>query len=216
MEYLKDVLKKKEEHYLLHYVDGEAVFGDGAKAIVPAGIEIEKRRDLMSVNKESDRQHDKFMISLPASVVTEEEKAEFKRKIMELWMLDGVVDPEDIILLDRRDYTNGDLFMLAQRSFENVKKTNTGLRVILGDVDYTDENILQINLSPEAKTNINQYEVFVNLVLTKDKEELLRIIDGLDNKSGNLYIYLPKVEAVDLEAEVKNYHRYVREILVKA
>jgi hypothetical protein len=106
--------------------------------------------------------------------------------------------------------------MLAQRSFENVKKTNTGLRVILGDVDYTDENILQIDLSPEAKTDINQYEVFVNLVLTKDKEELLRIIDGLDNKSGNLYIYLPKVEAVDLEAEVKNYHRYVREILVKA
>ena len=216
VEYLKDILKEKEEHYLLHYIDGEAILTEGAKALIPAGIEIARRRQMMGVDSKSDRQYDRIMITLPESVKTDEEKLEFKNMIMSLWMLDGVLAREDIVLIERKDYDNAELFVLAQRSFKNVRRDNTGIRVVLGELEYSDTNILQVNLSPEAKTNINQYEVFVNLVLSKDKNDLIGIIDGLNNETGKLFIYLPKVEAYDLEAEVKNYYRYIQEILVRA
>jgi hypothetical protein len=216
VEYLKSILKKKEEHYLLHYVDGETVFSDKARSILPAGMEIEKRREMMNVTRKADKQHDKFFVALPSSVKTEAEKQDFKERFMKAWMLENVVGEDAVTLLDRAEYTASDIYNKALKTFKGVRKDNTGIRVVTGQLGYDDKDLILLELAEKAKNNINQYEVFVNLVLSKAAGKLLDIISGLENREGKRFIYLPAIEAIDLEEEVREYYRYVREVLVKA
>jgi hypothetical protein len=46
---------------------------------------------------------------------------------------------------------------------------------------------------------------------------ILDKVQGLSKENGyRLYIYLPRIEEINLEKEIKNYERYVLEVLVKA
>jgi len=219
VEYMRDILKKKEEHYLLHFIDGEAALADKARSIIPMGMEIAKRRELMNVTREMDIKllHDKFFVTLPANVKTEEEKLAFTKEIMKIWMLENVVDEkEDIVLLDAKEYSTSDIFKMAELSSKKVSKDNTGIRVITGVLIYDDDKLIQLALDSKATNNINQYEVFVNMVLGKAPERLLGLVPGLNNVVGRLFTYLPKIQAIDLEEEMRNYYRYVKEVLVRA
>jgi hypothetical protein len=135
---------------------------------------------------------------------------------MKAWMLENVVGEDAVTLLDRAEYTASDIYNKALKTFKGVRKDNTGIRVVTGQLGYDDKDLILLELAEKAKNNINQYEVFVNLVLSKAAGKLLDIISGLENREGKRFIYLPAIEAIDLEEEVREYYRYVREVLVKA
>ena len=216
MNYTPAALDDVKEHQLVHYADGETVL-DTAKAIVPPGLEIARRRKRMRVDISTDRQNDRFMVMAPKNVVTDSEKAEFKKRLMELWMLEGLVSERDIVILDRREegYTNSELFGMVKAVVPGADADNTGFRVIAGDLGYEDKSILQVNLAPEAASNFNQYEVFVNLLLT-GKSGTLDDLAEVEIVEGRLYIYLPKARPVDFETEVRNYYEKYREVLIRA
>ena len=76
----------------MHYIDGETVLSNKGKTIIPMGMEIRKRRELMNVTKDKDVQYDKFFVTSPSRVKTDEEKQIFKKELIKLWMLEDVVD----------------------------------------------------------------------------------------------------------------------------
>ncbi|KJJ83357.1 membrane protein [Candidatus Omnitrophus magneticus] len=59
-------------------------------------------------------------------------------------------------------------------------------------------------------------------MMSKGDDDKLWISDGKieqiekDGKKYNIYKYLPKMQAIDYEKEVKNYEKYIQEILIKA
>ena len=219
VKYFKDAIDSKEEYYLIHYADGEAVLSERKGATVPPGLEIQRRRNLMKVAQDTDKQHDKFMIMAPRGVVTPQEKEVFKDKLLEAWMLQGVVAGDDIIVLDRKaeGYATSELYGMVKDANISATHTNTGVRCLVGELHYDLESMLQIQLSPEATSNINQYEVFVNLLISGDAG-MLSNIQGLitQDGSGRLFIYMPQIKAIDFEAEVRAYERYVQEVLIRA
>ncbi len=177
----------------------------------------------MRVDRDTDLQHDKFMVMAPAGVATGSEKEAFKKALIDMWMLDGVVNPEDIVILDRKEkgYSTSELFGMVNSANDKALSANTGFRTMAGSLNYDEAaaaiGILQIDLSPEASSNINQYEVLMNLIVSGDKAAILKLIPGLtDSGRGMLFVYLPRAKAVDLEEEVRNYDRYVTEVLVRA
>jgi hypothetical protein len=60
------------------------------------------------------------------------------------------------------------------------------------------------------------YKMTIEIISNNDQVPGFAGVDVAKIKGYNIFIYLPKVEAVDLEAEVKNYERYVMEVLIKA
>ncbi|MFC1548862.1 class II fructose-bisphosphate aldolase, partial [Candidatus Omnitrophota bacterium] len=217
LKYGPAVLDEKNEHYLVHYAEGDKALDAAQGAIVPAGLEIARRRERMKVTIDTDKQRDRFMIMAPKDAVTEAEKAEFKKRLIELWMLDGLVNEEDIAILDWKEegYTNSDLFRMTQTVVPAASVQNTGIRVISGDLVYDNKAVLQVNLDPTATSNLNQYEVFVNLLLT-GKPGILNGMAELRSEGGKLYIYLPKARPIDFENEVRNYYEKYREVLIRA
>ncbi|MGB2650779.1 MAG: class II fructose-bisphosphate aldolase [Candidatus Omnitrophota bacterium] len=217
VDYKPAAINEKDDHYLLHYAEGEKILDAAHGAIVPAGLEIARRRERMKVTIDTDRQRDRFMVMAPENVVTETEKAEFKERLIELWMLDGLVKGEDIVILDWKEegYTNSDLFGMTQSVASEANVQNTGIRVISGDLGYSNKALLQVNLSSKAANNLNQYEVFVNLLLT-GKPGRLTGLAKLDLTEGRLFIYLPKARPIDFENEVRNYYEKYREVLIRA
>ncbi|MDP8299153.1 MAG: hypothetical protein P9L88_04545 [Candidatus Tantalella remota] len=218
------VLHSKKGHYFLHYADGNSLLEDSRnKAIVPPGLEIITRRGMMRVSREEDLHSDRFFVVAPDGVTSREEKKEFKKELIELWMLEGVVGEDDIILLDRRGkaYTASELFALHVAEAPGADRRNSGFRCISGELEYDEEaavnELVQVNLHPEAKSNINQYQVFVNLVMTKGKRAGLHSNLLTPMGMGRLYMFLPKANPVDLENEIRHYYdRFMKEILVKA
>jgi len=226
VEYIKDIAKKRNEHYLVHFADGEDLLSGKGPMIVPPGLEIERRREAEKIEDKIDPNHDKFFIVAPEGTSTKEEINTFKRGVMDLWMLEGVVSEDDIIILPRKKegYTTSDLYkLLADHAKDGIEpaSSNTGFMSLSGNLRYDDsaaeKDLLQLNIAPEAKSNINQYTVFVNLVLSREENEISYRIEGLEEIKSGLYIYLPEARAIDLEREVRNYYyRHLREILVKA
>lgn len=216
-QYLPSALENREGHYLVHYADGNAVLDAAHGAVVPAGLEILRRREMMKVNRDTDRQHDRFMVMAPENVVTDAEKEEFRNKLMEMWMLEGVIDIEDVVILDHKEegYTNGELFGTIRAALPAADVKNTGFRCIAGELGYDNDEILQVNLAPEANNNINQYEVFVNLLLTGEPGKIAGHAE-LKAERGKLYIYLPQARPIDFEEEVRNYYEKYREVLIRA
>jgi len=215
-------------HVLVHFADGEAVESGKGPVVVPPGLEIQRRRDRQEVNKLLDPNMDKFFIVAPEAGMDKEKKEEFRRKIMDLWMLDGVVDESDVVILDRKKgpYKTIDLYgILSDRHKKQVDVSNTGFRCLNGELEYDDwaasEDILQVELSKGSTSSLNQYEVFVNLLLTREEGDLdyPEHVDGLTRigEKGGLYTYLPRARAVDLEEEVRRYYdRCLRQALIRA
>ncbi|MGB2600640.1 MAG: hypothetical protein WBD12_01345, partial [Candidatus Omnitrophota bacterium] len=216
MNYRPEALDEENGHYCVHYADGDKVL-ENARTIIPAGLEIARRRKRMKVNAETDKQNDRFMVMAPANVVTDAEKNEFKKKLIDLWMLEGVVKEEDIVILDRRDggYTNSELFDLVKSAAPQADTTNAGFRVIAGELGYENKQLLQVDLAEKATSNFNQYEVFVNLLLTGKSGNLVGLAK-IKLVEGRLFIYLPQARPIDFENEVRNYYEKCREVLIRA
>ncbi|MBD3296311.1 MAG: hypothetical protein GF392_02970 [Candidatus Omnitrophica bacterium] len=210
--------EKRDIHYLVHYEDGQRLTDKKAGTVLPVGLEIEKRRKRMDVSRRDDPLRDRIFVMAPSGTVTGSQKAVFKRELTRAWMLNGVVDPENVVILDRREggYTNTDIFHLLRSGEEEATKKNTGIRTLRGELGYEDGTLLQIDMVPGARNNINQYEILVNL-LVSDEGEGLSGIPGLNKgEKGRLFVYIPQASPVDLEAEIRNYQQYIREVLVKA
>ncbi|MFH1846292.1 MAG: PEP/pyruvate-binding domain-containing protein [Candidatus Omnitrophota bacterium] len=219
LKFTPEVKASAEEHYLIHYADGRELL-NRTRTIVPLGLEIQKRRQKMKVSRSKDKFYDKIFVMAPERVVSDEDKAIFKQTLIKLWMLEGVLNDTDVHVIDRHDggYSTSEIYgRVFLSSGEVANKGNTGFNCIAGELEYDKEDFLQINLGQGAKNNINQYEVFVNLLISKDKDWINGLNKGtLVSINGSLYLYLSGVEAIDLEAEIRNYERYVLEVLVKA
>jgi hypothetical protein len=229
VRYFKNLMESRKEHYLIHFAEGDALLAEGALSLVPAGLEITRRRQIMGVDKETDRQHDKFIIAAPIGIKTDEQKAIFKEKLMEAWMLNGVIDPSDMKIVDNRsrkaieEFRTDELMRIAQRMSPGTDADDideyykiAGVRIMAGEATYTDDNLIQLELSPKATSNVNQYEVFVNLVVSGRDDDVLPAVEGLYRSRGRCFIYLPEIEAINFQDEIENYNRYVREVLIKA
>ena len=228
VEYIPDVSKVKGDHYMVHYADGDVIMDEQrSKAIMPVGLEIQKRRQTMKVTRDNDTAHDKFYIMLPKDIKTPEAKRIFKDNLMSRWMLDGVVGEEDIVLLPYKEegYMTFELYdkLRVDNTGENINVDNTGFRTIMSRLNYDigaqQSKILQVDLDmsdrAKAASNLNQYEVFVNLLISRDIEALDRI-QGLTEGVGRLFVYAPKAEIIDLERAVRAYETYVTQVLIKA
>ncbi|MFH1553146.1 MAG: class II D-tagatose-bisphosphate aldolase, non-catalytic subunit [Candidatus Omnitrophota bacterium] len=222
-EYIEGALHSSGMHYLAHYADGQAILSGKGPAIVPAGLEIQKRREFQKVSRQMDTYHDKFFIVAPEEGMTSEEKERFKTDMMDLWMLDGVVSREDVFILDRRGeaYRTSELYLMLDDGNSGVTKTNAGFRCLNGSLEYdkatADLDLLQVDISQEAASNVNQYEVFVNLLISREAGDGLYSVPGLTKDGRGLYIYLPEAKEVDLEDRIRKYYdRYVKEVRVKA
>ena len=214
-------IPNKTEHYLIHYADGTDLKEDDKFWTMPVGTEITRRRELMKVSKDTDTKHDRFFVMAPENVKTDEEKEEFKDKIVALWMLEDVVDRDAIVILERKEdgYTSTELLGRLKNTSPEAKVHNSGIRCISGDIKYDNGDVLQVKLDARSKNSLNQYEIFVKLLVSSPEERAMLEsgIDGLTRQgSGNLYIYLPQAEPVDLEKEVRKYQRYAIQVLIKA
>jgi MoaA/NifB/PqqE/SkfB family radical SAM enzyme/uncharacterized protein with ATP-grasp and redox domains len=225
VEYLDKVVESTGKHYLAHFADGQAVMDGKGAIVIPPGLEIRKRREMQGVDRMLDDNLDRFYIVAPENVKTDDEKDQFKRKLMETWMLDGVVSAEDVIILDRKSpdksYSASELYKMVQSEYSDATSKNTGIRCIKGHLEYDNaaekENILQIGIASEAISTVNMYEVFVNLLLSREDGDMDYTVIGLQKMAKGLYIYLPFARPLDLEKEIRHYHdRFVKEVLIKA
>ena len=218
IEYESSVQSNKDKHYLVHFADGKELLNPEAPAVVPPGLEILKRREKQGVDIDSDPNRDIFFIVVPEG----REKDEFKQEIMELWMLIGVVGEDDVRILPRTDsgkYRSIDLCTMIGE--EDVDPINTGIRCLTGGLDYDRlskaRKLLQIDISPQAKTTLDQYEIFVNLLLFKGSDGIRYTPEGLEEDADGRYIYIRKAAPVELEDEVRKYHyMYIKQVLIKA
>jgi hypothetical protein len=236
LEYVSRITENANRHYFTHFADGQEIISRKGPDIVPVGLEIRERRNLQRVKKLHDMNLDKFYIVAPEGVRTDEEKEDFKTRLMDLWMLDGdelneeVVSREDVVILDRKEagYRTSDIYhMLEEENKGEVDPVNTGIRCLTGELEYdkpaADKGILQVNVAEDVSSNLNQYEVFVNLLLSREKNDMRYSVSGLqklnaeDAKHG-LYLYgLPRAKKLDLETEIRKYYdRFLEEILVRA
>ena len=192
--------------------------------MVPAGLEIGQRRNRQKTGRDKDPNTDCFFIMAPEGVSTADERERFRDRVMDLWMLEGVVSRDNVVILDRREggYTTSEIFtMLTDKFGRTVKISNTGLRCAGGKLEYDAEaeakQLLQVDISEKAACNLDQYKVLVNLLFTRNRQGQAFQADGLERVRGALYLYMPAARAVDLEREVRSYYdRYRGEVLVRA
>ncbi|MFH1846285.1 MAG: HAD family hydrolase [Candidatus Omnitrophota bacterium] len=221
VEYLKRAVDNRKTHYLVHFADGANIYLKDGSTIIPPGLEIEKRRRQQGLTVSSDPNKDKFFIVAPEKNMTREEKDTFKRMLMDIWMLDRIVSEDDVVILDRAQYETGDIYTKLSNACEGVDPLNTGFRCINGSLKYSTiaskYNLLQINMSPEAMSNVNQYEIFFNLLISREQGDMEYLVPGLEEKPSGLFVYKPKTRAFDLESNIRRYYeRYLREVMIKA
>ncbi|MDP8298582.1 MAG: Glu/Leu/Phe/Val dehydrogenase dimerization domain-containing protein [Candidatus Tantalella remota] len=224
VEYLKKVDKNSGKYYLAHFADGQDIISGRGPAIIPPGLEVQKRREKQGVAQANDGINDRFFIVAPEGVVTDGEKAEFKSKLMDIWMLDGVISDGSMTILDRKNdaYTASELHSLLAREFpDGASYVNSGVRCVTGDLEYDGEagkaGLIQVNMDSSASSNINQYEVLVNLVYSREDGHEGFATEGLERVGKGLYVYLPAARPVDLEREIRSYYeRCLREVLIRA
>ena len=217
MGYTPSTLKNTDKHYFVHFADGDEILNMDAPAIIPPGLEIEKRRQKMKVAGDADPNEDRFFIVLPEG----KEKKAFKKEIMDLWMLDGVVSDDNVVILNRElvGYKTSDLLLSLEEPEAN--RENTGFRTLTSGLEYDDlaksMDLLQVDVPLGARSTLDQYEVFVNLILMRDEDGIRYKPSGLQKLEGGRYLYIRKAHPVDLEDEVRRYYFiYVRQVLIKA
>lgn len=224
MEYISDVVNDTKTRYLVHFADiSDAIDGKGA-LVIPPGLEIQKRRETQKVDRRIDTYKDKFFIVAPRAGMSVCEKDRFRKRVMDIWMLHGVVSVSDVVILDRKEnaYTASELYNEARKTYEGVGVDNAGFRVLAGKLEYDTsaaaKEMLMLELGEGASTNMNQYEVFVNLMVFGDESYDEYKVDGLKQSvGGRHYIYMPSAMPVNIETEMRSYYeRYVREVMVRA
>ncbi|MFC1570832.1 hypothetical protein ACFL4E_03515, partial [Candidatus Omnitrophota bacterium] len=215
--YTSSTLENTDKHYFVHFADGNEILSLEGPAIIPPGLEVEKRREKMGVTRKTDPHQDTFYIVVPEG----KDKEEFKKEIMELWMLDGVVSEDNVIILDRQltGYRTSDLLINLKEPEAN--QSNTGFRSLTSGLEYDDlaksMDLLQVEVPSGASSTLDQYEVFVNLTLMRDEDGIRYKPSGLRRIRGSQYIYTRKAHPVDLEDEVRRYYyMYVKQVLIKA
>ena len=223
-EYTPAVITDKDLHYLIHFADGEKIFK--GTSIVPVGLEIERRRASQGVTRENDPNKDKFVIVLPEG----REEEEFKKEIMKLWMLEGVVSEEDVEILPATEigYTTADVFtLLSTGGAVGMVPFNFGIRCLTEGLEYDDisgiMDVLQIDIDPSSTSTLNQYEILVNFLFARRdaKEKGQSRVDYIPMElemgpKGN-YIFVRNASPIDLEKEVRLYYDiYRKQVLIKA
>ncbi|MBD3379605.1 MAG: radical SAM protein, partial [Candidatus Omnitrophica bacterium] len=218
--------KNGRTHYLAHFADWKAVVNGDKKGIVPPGLEIEERRSLMNIaNKEEDLYKDKFFIAAPRNVVTESEKAAFRHKVIELWMLEGIVEEDDLVVLPAKDepYGTSEILNALKASVGQkavVEPSNAAVRCLAGELRYDkaaeEKGVVQLNIAQNASSTVYTYRVLVNLLIHKGSRKIY-IEKGLRSIISGLFVFCPQITKIHLEDEIRRYYdRFVKEIAVKA
>jgi len=139
-------------------------------------------------------------------------------------MLEGVVSDEDVHILERTDgaWQTSDLyFELSKEVGKDIDFLNSGFRCLNGELEYDLRaqalNLLQVDISREASSTINQYEILLNLLVSRaNNDEEYRAINLKHGKFG-YYIYEPDIRPVNLEKEIRKYYeRYLSQVIIKA
>lgn len=240
--YLDRVLENRQAHFLAHYADGRDIYSG---KVLPVGLEIEKRRRAQEVNRFTDVNKDILFIVAPedwrreaedkwgpevgerdryVEEYVDERMAKFKKELMKIWMLDGVIAEDDILVLPRIEpgYKTMDIYgMLKNQYGAVINSRNTGVRCITGGLEYDDISskmeLLQINLHYMAASTVSQYEVFVNLLTSRSYDEKGYSFPGLVREKGALFNYLLEdVPRVFLDELRKYYDLYRKEFAIKA
>ncbi|RKY41049.1 MAG: phosphoglycerate kinase, partial [Candidatus Makaraimicrobium thalassicum] len=132
---------------------------------------------------------------------------------------------------DRMILTGGDATLTPEQVLRRIAE-RTGIeeaqlrgRLAIGqkagiiDVDTEQpEDIFREVLFVQLEKGLASQLYKMMLEIMANADETPKAVDGqLERVKGfKFYLYLPKVEAIDLETEVRNYERYVLEVLVKA
>ncbi|MDD4012955.1 MAG: radical SAM protein [Candidatus Omnitrophica bacterium] len=215
-----------KQKYLFHYADGSQLESGRCPAIMPVGLEIEKRRHVQKVSRGTDMIMDVLFISVPRDDMTPEERLEFKETVMDMWMLEGVVDEDKVILVERTNVGDEGRGISTQffrdtleLSLGRIDPKDCVARSLAGDIDAGTDEMTTLVLSSDAGNNFGQYEVMTNLLM----DEFLRVqylnrailMNREDEKS--VFIYIPRSGQVDLEDEIRHYYdMYEKQVLIKA
>ena len=224
IELIATSMKKDRNSYLVHFADAAEFMDRKELLIVPPGVEIQSRRAVQDLDGKIDPYKDKFYIIAPYENMTDSDKNNFKKQLMDLWMLDEIVHENDIIILDRKEggYKTSDIYDMVNGAYEKVGKQNTGFRVICGELDYdknsAENKLLQLELPEGAEHNRDQYEIFINLLSSRGGDfDNFYLPSAVSCKRSNLYIFMPTTLPVDLDREIRSYYeRYKEEVLIKA
>lgn len=206
-------------HFFIHFAEAENLLQDPNVRVIPPGLEIMERRRLqgLSISRE-DPDTDKFFIVAPEG----ENKRQLRDNIMKLWMLNGVVSPENVVILDHREekYQTSELFFMIGHRADSE---NTAFRTMGGVLEYDDlageMDFLQIDLRENSQSTFDQYMVLVKMLYAKEGgSEFIDVLPaGLKRTERGNFIYIRKESPIDFEVEVHRYYeRYLREILIKA
>ena len=99
-------------------------------------------------------------------------------------------------------------------------KGNIGIRRLSGSLEYDsiadEQDIIQLDISPEANSTINSYQVLMNLILMGRFGSKAGIPGLKDVHNGKHFIYLPQAKPIDLNNEIKAYYDYLRKINIMA
>jgi hypothetical protein len=221
---LKTYNDNTKNRYFAHYADTKDLMDNNHFVAVPPGLEIQRRRAVQNVNRENDRSCDEFYVVAPHEFMTDASKSVFKKKLMDLWMLEGIVSEENVIILDRkkRPYKTSEIYAMVTEWHEKAGTANTGFRIICGELEYDEDsarrNILQLEIDRNAAHNLDQYQMFINLMSMKGMDNPESFYpDILRKQRAQLYTFTPTACPVDLEDEIRRYYeRYKEEILIKA
>ncbi|MDD3089556.1 MAG: hypothetical protein PHT95_06410, partial [Candidatus Omnitrophica bacterium] len=169
---------------------------------------------------------DVLFISVPRDDMTPEERLEFKETVMDMWMLEGVVDEDKVILVERTNVGDEGRGISTQffrdtleLSLGRIDPKDCVARSLAGDIDAGTDEMTTLVLSSDAGNNFGQYEVMTNLLM----DEFLRVqylnrailMNREDEKS--VFIYIPRSGQVDLEDEIRHYYdMYEKQVLIKA
>ena len=214
-------LKGTPGKYAARFIDGEDIVNNKGPMIIPPGIEIRRRRSEQGIINGEDIVHDKFFVVAPEKVGTEDQIRVFKEELMKLWLLDGLLDLDDIIVMPRKasEYSTWELFSELKNRFKSeVDVHNTGFIDLSGKLKYdkyaSGDRLLQLTLYEKSSTNLYQYEALLSLLIT----DITFAVPGrLVKESARQYLFAPVMKPINLEREIRRYYdRYAREILTKA
>ena len=222
---------RTEPCYFIHYADGGALISGKGPEVVPVGLEVGRRRQLQGTDKEKDNNYDYLVVMAPEGVDSAEEIRDFRAHINEMWMLEGVIDDDRVIILKKQtDRPAASLVYESvreqqARSAEKgpaITHSNTGIRCLNSNLEYDAEarrtGMFQLNITEGVRTNLNQHDVFIFLMFSPDPDSNVTP-PGLEKCDGEgLYTYgFPRPERIIFEETLRRYYElYKDQILKKA
>jgi hypothetical protein len=185
---------------------------------------IKERREAMEVvNRESDPVRD-------IVIVKNQHVAYDLDRVLKETELGKYLTKDDIIVLEGNEalkaenimdmvnektgmnYEPGQIALGAKEGVINVDMNKAEVRDLFSE--SKDNSMLLVQLRDGLASQL--YRMMVEIAANGDKRvewagETLEKVSGY-----KVYTYLPRIEKIDLEAEIENYERYISEILVRA